>query len=341
MKRITHIALIAVLALGLSIPAVQAEKKLAQTGMQFLSVGIDARATAMGDAYTTIDAGASSIFYNPACMALFNSTLDFTASQMTWIADINYFAGALAYRPKRGLYGVLGVSFVSVDYGDFLGTTFSRQLEIGYEDTGVFSPSAMAIGVSYANSLTDRFSIGGTVKAVYQDLGSHTVVVDEQMKYDDITEDDLTSEKFDMSVAAFDFGTFYRTGFKSLVFGMSVRNFSNEVEYEKESFQLPLTFRIGISADVLDFLPFDLEGQSFIVSIDAAHPRSFPEYISIGGEYNLLDILSLRAGYVGNQDDYGLTAGFGVQKYGVGIHYSYSPFDVFDDISRISVRLSL
>jgi hypothetical protein len=36
---------------------------------------------------------------------------------------------------------------------------------------------------------------------------------------------------------------------------MSVRNFSQRVRYEKEDFQLPLTFHIGLSMDVLDFLP--------------------------------------------------------------------------------------
>ncbi|MBN1542119.1 PorV/PorQ family protein [candidate division KSB1 bacterium] len=341
MKRITLFALIAVLALGLANPPVYAQKKLAQTGMQFLSVGTDARATAMGEAYTTIDAGASSIFYNPACMALFSNTLEFTAAQMTWIADINYFSGALAYRPKRGLYGVFGLSFSTVDYGDFQGTLVNRDLEAGYEDTDVFSPSAMAVGFSYANALTDRFSVGGTIKYVYQDLGSHLIVANESVKYSDITEDDLNTEKFDMTVAAVDFGTFYRTGFKSLAFGMSVRNFSREVQYEKESFQLPLTFRIGFSVDVLDFVPMELEGHSFLLAVDAAHPRSFPEYISVGGEYTLMEILSLRAGFIGSQDDYGMTAGFGVQKFGVGIHYSYSPFDTFEDVSRFSVRVSL
>ena len=37
---------------------------------------------------------------------------------------------------------------------------------------------AAAAILTYANSLTDRVASGGTVKYVYQDLGSHTVVID-------------------------------------------------------------------------------------------------------------------------------------------------------------------
>ena len=40
-------------------------------------------------------------------------------------------------------------------------------------------------------------------------------------------------------VMAFDFGILYKTGFKSLNFGMVVRNFSREVEYEKSRSSCP------------------------------------------------------------------------------------------------------
>ena len=334
------ILLVSVITLALSLPAVYAQDKLAQTGFQFLSVGTDAQATAMGEAYTAFGRGAVSMYYNPANMAMMKETLDLNASQMTWIADIKYFSGSVAYRPKRGLYGVFGLSFVSIDYGEFLGTMVATT-DAGYEDTGTFSPSAMMMGVSYANQLTDRFSVGGTVKYAYQDLGSHTVAIDPKLGRDETTEDDLRSTAYDLGVMAFDFGTLYRTGFKSLAFGMSVRNFSREIEFEEESFQLPLTFSIGIAFNAFDFLPFQLDDHELNVTVDAAHPRSYPEYISVGGEYSLMRVLALRAGYVGSHDEYGFTAGFGVQKFGIGIHYSYSPFNVFDDVNRVSINVSL
>ncbi len=54
-----------------------------------------------------------------------------------------------------------------------------------------------------------------------------------------------------------------------------------------------------------------------------------------------MDLLALRFGYVSGQDDYGFTAGFGIKTYTVAIDYSYTPFDVFKDVHRVSFSFSL
>ncbi len=334
MKRIIILSVSLFLVFGCLYTDGLAQKKLAQTGCQFLSVGTDARATAMGEAFTTVEGSSASLFYNPAGMARLNKTLELTASQMKWIADINYIGGSMAIRPFHGRFGVLGVSFMSIDYGDLQGTVVADN-EQGFLDTGDFSPSAYAIGVGYANDLTDRFSVGGQVKYVYQDLTSSVIPLNNEPPY-------ITEEKdYHQGVYAFDFGTLYKTGFKSLAFGMCVRNFSREVKYEREGFQLPLTFKVGFSMDVMDLMPEMKNNHSLLLSIDAVHPRDFPEYLNIGGEYIFMKMLALRAGYVTAQDDYGLTAGFGVHTFGVAIDYSYMPFDVFDNVNRFTVKFSL
>jgi hypothetical protein len=334
MKRIIILSVSLFLAFGCLYSDVHAQKKLAQTGCQFLSVGTDARATAMGEAYTTVEGSSASLFYNPAGMARMNKTVEFTATQMKWIADINYVAGSMGFRPFHGRFGVIGVSFMSIDYGDLQGTRVADN-DQGFEETGNFAPSAYTIGVGYANDLTDRFAVGGQVKYVHQDLGSSTIPLNNEAPY-------VTEEKdYAQSVFAFDFGTVYKTGFKSMVFGMSVRNFSREVKYEREGFQLPLTFKVGFSMNAMDFFPGLQKNHALLVSVDAAHPRDFPEYINVGGEYIFMKMLALRAGYVTAQDDYGFTAGFGVHTFGVAIDYSYMPFDVFDNVNRFTVRFNL
>jgi len=47
----------------------QERKKLAQTGLKFLSVPLDARATGLGDAVTSLNMSSSAMFYNPSTMA--------------------------------------------------------------------------------------------------------------------------------------------------------------------------------------------------------------------------------------------------------------------------------
>ena len=52
-------------------------KKLAQTGFQFLSISADARGGGMGDAMTTIFGNSSSLFFNPAGMSRQKQLIDF------------------------------------------------------------------------------------------------------------------------------------------------------------------------------------------------------------------------------------------------------------------------
>lgn len=334
MKRFFLFSVLVVLASSCLYSDGLAQKKLAQTGFQFLSVGTDARATGMGEAYTTVEGSSAALFYNPAGMARLGKFVDLSATQMDWIADIKYVAGSIGLRPFNGRYGMIGVSFMSIDYGDLEGTIVSDN-EQGFLDTGKFGPSSYCIGLGYANDLTDRFAVGGQVKYAYQDLGSATIPLNNEPPY--VTED----KDYTQGVMAFDFGTLYKTGFKSLAFGMSVRNFSREVKYEREGFQLPLTFKVGFSMDVLDMVPGIGKDHDLLLSLDAAHPRDFPEYLNIGAEYKLRKLLALRAGYVTAQDDYGFTAGFGVDtNAGIIIDYSYMPFEVFNNIHRFTMRFS-
>lgn len=335
MKRMIILAVSAFLVLGCLYSDGLAQKKLAQTGCQFLSVGTDARATAMGEAFTTVEGSSAALFYNPAGMARLGKLLEVSATQMDWIADIRYISGTVGLRPFNGRYGMIGFSAMSIDYGNLDGTIVADNPQ-GFEDTGKFSPGSYTIGFGYANDLTDRFAVGGQVKYVHQDLGSSIIPLNNEAPY-------ITDEKdYAQSVFAFDFGTLYKTGFKSLAFGMCVRNFSREVKYEREGFQLPLTFKVGFSMDVLDFFPEIARNNSLLFSVDAAHPRDFPEYINLGAEYKLLELLSLRAGYITRQDDYGFTAGFGVDtNFGVAIDYSYMPFDIFYNVHRFTVRYSM
>lgn len=312
----------------------RAQVKLAQTGFQFLSVGVDARAAAMGEAFTSMAGSSAALFYNPAGLAGVSGMADIAVSRMNWIADIDYLSGSMALKISGGKYGIVGLSFLTVNYGEFLWTRVADN-DQGFEDIeGWGEPKSLMVGLGYAKELTDRFAVGGQVKYVVQDLGQSYVPVYSEA---DTTIDE---EDYSLGVLAFDLGTMYRTGFKSLVFGMSVRNFSRELKYEREGFQLPLTFKIGISMNVFDFMPNLFDNHALWISLDAVHPRSYTEYLNIGGEYVLMDILALRAGYITNQDNYGFTSGFGIRRYGLALDYSYTPFDFFDNVNRFSFRFS-
>lgn len=337
MKRILKISLISLLV-GLFVSQsllAQDNQKLAQSGFQFLSVVSDARASAMAEAMTSLQVGSSALFFNPAGMSDMKNYVEISASVNKWIADINHYTIAAAISPFNGDYGVIGFSIQSVNYGEFFGTRVNPVSDLGYDDTGIFELSAMAAGIGYAKQISDKFSIGGQVRYIQQDLGESVIPV--------ITDVDTTSisANNELNPLVFDFGTQFRTGIKSIVFGMSVRNFSKEVKYVEEGFQAPLVFTLGISMNLLDLvgeLPFD---QSLYMSIDASHHRDYPEQIKIGLDYRVLDILSLRGGYASGNEESGLSFGLGVSKFGFAFDYSYTPFGVFDKVQRMTVRFSL
>ena len=125
---------------------------------------------------------------------------------------------------------------------------------------------------------------------------------------------------------------------------MTVRNFSEEVTFIDEGFQLPLTFKIGIAMNVLDLTSMNDSNQSLMLSVDASHPRDFAEQLSFGGEYLFADALALRAGYSFPNDEHGFTAGAGFKQqykdYGLGLDYAYTPFGIFDAVHRFSLSFS-
>ena len=335
-KKHICIFVIILMLLGITWVPCFAQVKYAQTGFQFLSVISDARASATGEAMTARDAGSSSLFFNPAGMAnMEGEKIDLTLSLNSWIADIRHSALSIAVSPFDGRYGVLGLALQYVDYGDIQGTMVWTNPE-GFVDTEILKPSALCIGIGYAKMLNDRFSVGGQVKFVYQNLTKSVVP--------GIGTDNFFTKRNVENGFAVDFGTLFKTGYKSLAFGMSVRNFSKEFEYEEEGFQLPLLFTLGISMNIMDFefdfLEFGGLEHSLLVSVDATHPRSHREQVKIGLEYCIMNTLSLRGGYIANNDEDDISFGVGIKYMKVGMDYAYTPFGVLGTVQRVTARIS-
>lgn len=317
-------------------PVLGQQAKLAQTGMKFLSVSADPRAAGLGDALTAVEHGSASLFYNPAGMAWQGTAIDVMLAQTGWIAEIDYSLGSLSVRPAQGRWGVLGFTFLAVDYGE-LEETIRFDNEQGYLDLGMFSPSAWSFGAGYARALSDQFAVGGHVKWVNQNLGNSVMGWGDDGEY--------ARQKFEERTVAYDFGMLYKTGFRSLQFAVSARNFARELAYAEESFQLPLTLRIGASINMVDIVAPGSSLHSWLVSIDASNPRDFSEQIKFGSEYRFLGTFVLRAGYAFPTDEQGVSLGLGLRqslgRIGFGADYAFTEFGIFSNVHRLALRLSL
>lgn len=335
MKFVRNISKIITLIVIFSLPA-QAQvdlNKVAQSTMNFLLVSISPEASAIGEANVATSTGVEAIFSNPAGIAESNKAFDARFYITQWIADIDYMAGAVTW--NSGVYGSVGISFLSVDYGTINGTQLLHPSEIGsyplgYKDTGpVDNVAAYAFGISYARAISDQFLIGGNVRLVGQNLGrnnfgSRTV--------------DNDATKF-----SFDAGVKYYTGMKSFRFGMAIRNFASNIKREEIYEQLPLIFTMGGAMDIFDiiFPDHDPEMSALTLSLDFIHPNNYTERLNIGAEYKLWGQVALRTGYQTNRDLAGWSAGLGfnsmIGEYGLKFDYSYSQFDIFDDVNRFSL----
>jgi hypothetical protein len=320
------IILMSLLTFVLSVDA-YAASKVAQTGCGFLDVAAGARACGMGEAFTVLGQDATALFYNPSGIGEIDAKFDLSVGATQWIADIQYLYVAAVY--NADLLGNFGFSLIVPDYGDFYGTIVTEG-GAGYENTGLFDVSAFCVGVAYAREFTDKFTVGGQVKYVTQQLG-------ENEKGDSAA--GYYMEDNETSTMAYDFGLLFYPGFKSFAFGMSVRNFSPRVTYERIGFELPLTFALGVNMDILDLFG-EYPDYSVNIAMEGLHPRDWDEQYHIGTEISYKDMLFLRAGYKFNYYAEGLNAGVGVSLAGVKIDYSYSKHDLYDMVNRVSAGFS-
>ncbi|MFO7888894.1 MAG: PorV/PorQ family protein [bacterium] len=326
MKKIKYIIPMLVVAL-LMAPMVYGDgvKKIAQTGMKWLSIPIGARASAMGSAFTALGGDPSVLFWNPGALGMIEGKSVFL-SQTRWIADIQVNGGAVSY--NTGNYGVIGFSIAAVQWGDLHGTR-RASTSSGYVETGTFSPTNWAAGVAYALKVSEQFSFGGHLKYAHENLGSTL----------EGTMDNPREYTAEMNIVVFDFGTLYYTGFKDLRIGMTLQNFSQEKAYRAESYPLPLTFKFGMAMDIMSLMQ-ESDKHKLTLSVDAMHPRDFTERLYFGGEYNFRDILFLRGGYKTNHDEQNISFGGGlkldIQNMKVGLNYSMLNFSNFDSVHMFS-----
>lgn len=302
-------------------------------GAQFLQIPIGARAESMAGAVVGYIDDASAVFWNPAGIVKVRNVEVFF-SYMDWLTLFDHSAASIVYNVED--VGAFGASLIMFNTNEMEITT-----ELEPNGTGrFFDAGDMAIGVSFARYLTDRFSVGVTAKYVYQQIWNETA-----------------------SGLAFDIGTQYKLDFQNLVIAMSMSNFGGDlrfdgpdldINYERtdinpqsrivpgrmqtEDNPLPLHFQVGIGFDVFEYDFVKMRG-----AIDATHPNDNSERVLVGTEFSFFDRFYLRGGYKFNFDDQKIAFGAGanvpVSSSAVYFDYAYSVYDLLPSVHRISIKL--
>ncbi len=136
---------------------------LGTSGAQFLQLPVGARAEAMSGAIIGLTDDASSVFWNPAGIVKVNN-VQAHFSYMDWFDLFDFNAASIVY--NAGDMGVFGASMVLLSTDEMEITTEEQPNGTGrYFDAG-----DVALGISYARYLTDRFSVGLNVKYINQSI---------------------------------------------------------------------------------------------------------------------------------------------------------------------------
>jgi len=319
-------------------------QKVGSTSMQFLKVMPCARATALGEAYTVWATGAEAIFWNPAGLARVDN-MEFSTTYVNWLFDAQQ--GAFSYALEIPRFGAFGLQIQYVDFGEFEETSNERPYINNPDNPGItgrtFQPFSYLIGISYARYLTDKFSLGISVKYAHESLynGQRVTAQVRQGVFEEVNTW--------ANGLLFDFGIRYYTGFRSVHIGAAVQNFGGDVKYAKESNPVPLLFRFGIGADVIGseaLLRSGLKESRLSVASDIFHPNDYAQQIHVGVEYEYGGLLALRGGYKFNYDFDGITFGVGLKHALEGLRlsadYSYGAMGTYlGNVQRISLGIGL
>jgi hypothetical protein len=330
------VALVVLLCTAMETTEAQIVKR-GQVGFRFLENPVSAEAIGRGGVGVASMINSNAVFWNPAGIGWIQG-IDVNFNYTKGIAEINQ--SSIAVGIPLGRFGVLALSGIMMDYGDFYGTIRANN-EAGYEETGTFSPSAMAIGAAFSQRVTERFSYGVHIKYAYQDLGNARVATSGS----GVEDPDLVIEEreYAQGVPAIDVGAYYDFLTNGIRFGASVQNISREIEFEVEKFPLPFAISFGATVDPLSFFMDKDAGHAMMLSVESRHPRDFKENVKFGLEYIFQDLLILRTGYMDGFDERGFTAGAGVMHSLAGvdarINYAYQAFGIFGGIHHVSIGL--
>jgi long-subunit fatty acid transport protein len=228
----------------------------------------------------------------------------------------------------------LGMNLAILDYGEEEVTTVHQP-----EGTGErWSAQDLFAAIAFARNLTDRFSIGGSVKIIQQKIYHETA-----------------------TGYAVDIGLLYITRFNGMRLGMSIQNYGTDMQLDgkdlirsydmdpnhlgnnpnissklrTQSWPIPLFYRVGVSMDVVRF-----GDGAIMMATDALIPSDNSTVLNAGMELRWNELFFLRVGYkslLRKETQEGLTAGLGIHYFIPGLgrvsfDYAFNDYGLLQSI---------
>ncbi len=359
MKLNKSIIAIAMMAIALMSSAQEGDIKDTEfnpvtTGVTSLSITPDARGASMGDLGAATEADVNSQFWNPSKYAFAYSRAGVSLSYTPWLRKIvnDIYLANLAGYYKIGSNDNQAVS-ASLRYFSLGEVTMG-------EGDGSFmaniNPFEMAFDAGYSRKLSEKFSMGVTLRFIYSDLGYNSSMN---------TGESSSATAFSADISGY-YTTFPVIGRNECQWslGFNLSNIGSKVSYNKgnDPAYLPANLRIGTAFsfpladyniltlaldanrmlvpakprlnDYADNLDYDdaleaWKNKSSITGIFDSFKDNFAKRItySVGAEYAYNQRFFLRGGYyyeskfAGNRQYFGLGAGFALEVIKIDAAY--------------------
>ncbi len=291
-----------------------------EPGYQFLRVGVTARATALGDAFTVRQGDVSTVLYNPASIGLLEQR-QASVSYMDHLLDIG--SGYIGYAQPWADYGVFGSSVVYFNYGSFEG------YDIYANKTSSFSAIDWSWNFFYANQYADQWTYGINFKYISS-----------------------TIEDYSSTAIAMDLGMQYIYKPLMIQAGVSMLNIGQVTKsFIRKKDDLPLSVQAGVSKR-LEKAPITVSAHLVDLNRTSSAGDMLRRF-SISAELNPRDRLFIRAGYNNqrhrelNLDDKdfmsriaGFSAGFGYSYDRYTFDYSFTSWGI-GSLNRFTFSVNL
>jgi len=285
------------IALGLTLVWGSASVSAQDSGLSFLTLGVDAAGLARGDAGVAGAKGASATYWNPAGLAATRGK-ELAASHHVWVGDIRTYAlnGSFPMGENWGL----GVFAVATGSGDL-----EARQQPG-ESEGFFDAQFVSAGFSAGREFSG-LRVGASVK--------------------------FLSERIFTSAAngyGFDFGVQTDVLNESVHFGATYSNLGSMNELNVEATELPRMLRVGT-----EIFPFkavtELDGAIFLSTallLEVSHnfvTERTRWHAGLSGE--VLETVTARIGYLSDDFLRDFSAGVGVEITDLIFDYAVLPFE--------------
>jgi hypothetical protein len=260
----------------------------APNGLAFLKLSVDVRASGMGETGVVSGDNRSALSFNPALLSQSKRNAVYLSYQK-WIVDSN-------------------INFLMVQFHSWIDVGFSA-LSTGVNDIELrdtpspqpidyFDSHDLALGVTLSRNLTPDFALGLTAKLLQERIFNE-----------------------ESNGWACDFGASFRVEEKITV-GAALSNIGRMSAMAVEKPDLPVIGRMGIS-----YRQSVNPAGNLLFALSGTYIKEEGWKENLGVEWEPVEIVALRVGYLLNYDERSYSAGLGL-KYGrFAFDYGYLPFE--------------